>query len=193
MNNKFSAASDLGYAVLFISTWLSSMVYAHWISGDAMSNALPMMMILGGIVLAIAGIFSFFREGKIEPVLFLVIGAASFSWTLRYTMSPNLPANTGPAAMDGWILIVIAAVVFCLWLASFKGHLIRQLFLLGLWLSHLAGALVNWTNSGAIGTIGGYIGLITALLALWYFLSSVTGIEKAVHAGDSETEASYPG
>ncbi|MEJ2616877.1 MAG: hypothetical protein P8Z35_18125 [Ignavibacteriaceae bacterium] len=184
MENKFSAAVSLGYASLFISLWMWYMNYAGWVAVDSVSDIVPIMMILG-VVLAISGIFSFLNGDKLEPILFLIIAAYAFSYSLRFVMYPNLPANTNPAVTDGWAHILIAAVIFCLWLGSMGGKIYRQFFLLGLWLAELGAAISNWTAATIITVIAGYIGLITAVLAALYFFST---IEKKKESTVSQAE-----
>lgn len=173
MKDKFSGAITLGYSVLFITLWLWGMPAAGWTTSDPAQVALPFLIILAGIVLAIAGIFCFFNEAKLDSVIFFIVGTFIFSYSLRFLWFPNLKANNNPSALDGWILILLAVVFFYLWLSSFKGNPIKQFFLLGLWLFLLAFALSNWFASSAIGYIGGYIELITSLLAGWYSASTV--------------------
>ncbi len=178
MDNKFSASTSLGYAVLFVSLWLWYMAYTGWIAISDAQTIIPTMLILGGVVLAIAGIFSFFNGDKIETVLFLVIAAYSFSFVLRMMMYPNLAANSNPAAVDGWQHFLVCVVVFCLWFGGQGGKSMRQLFLLALGLSELIAAIWNWTGALVLGTIAGYIGLIAAILALLYFLSTIRSAKE---------------
>ncbi len=179
MENKFSAAVSLGFATLFITLWLRYMNYAGWVADENISDIVPLIMILG-VVLAISGIFSFFNGDKIEPVLFLIVAAYVFSVSLRFIMYPNLPANTNPAVTDGWVHILAAAVVICLWLGSFGGQILRQLFLLGLWLAELGAALSNWTAATIFTVIAGYIGLISAIFAALYFFSTIERKKESV-------------
>ena len=173
MENKFPAAVTLGYAVLFISLWLWYMGYAGWLAVDSMTDFVPAIMILGGAVLAIAGLFSFFNSDKIDTVIFFIVSSYSFAFSLRFIMYPGLAANSNPAVTDAWTHIVLAVVIFCLWFASLKGNVFRQLFLLGLWLTELGAAIFNWTGAMIFAFIAGYIGLITALLAGLYFITSL--------------------
>jgi succinate-acetate transporter protein len=171
MENKFPGAITLGYATLFISFWLWYMGYAGWVAVSSMTDFVPTMMILGGAVLAIAGIFSFFNRDNVETVLFFVIAAYAFAFALRFIMYPALPANSNPAATDAWSHIVLAVVIFCLWYASLGGKALRQLFLLALWLTELGAAIFNWTSANIFALIAGYIGLIAAIFAGLYFAS----------------------
>lgn len=166
MNNKFSGFITLGYASIFISFWLGSMVFAGWVSFAAMQEGAVILMILG-IVAAIAGVFSFFTNDKLEGTLFLIFGTYIFSFMLRFIMYPNLAANSKNASFDGWIVLLFAIVFFYLWLASFKGNMYRQLFLLLLWLSMLALAISNWFSITFFMYIAGYLGLIASLFAGW--------------------------
>jgi succinate-acetate transporter protein len=179
MENKFSAAVSLGYASLFISLWLRYMSYAGWIANESALDIIPIVMILG-VVLAISGIFSFFNGDKIEPVLFLIVAAYSFSFSLRFIMYPNLSANLNPAATDGWVHILSATVVICLWLSSMGDKILRQLFLLGLWLAELGAALSNWTAANIITMIAGYIGLVSAIFAALYYFTSIDRKKESI-------------
>jgi succinate-acetate transporter protein len=184
MENKFSAAASLGYASLFISMWMWYMNYTGWTAIGSASDIVPIMMILG-IVIALSGIFSFLNGDRVEPILFLIVAAYLFSYSLRFVMYPNLPANTNAAITDGWFHILIAVVIFCLWLGSLNGKVLRQLFFLGLWLAELGAAISNWTAATIFAMIAGYIGLISAILAALYFFST---IERKKESPVSQTE-----
>lgn len=172
MKDKFSGAVTLGYAVLFMALWIWGMPSAGWTTSEPAQVAIPFAIMLSG-VLTIAGIFCFFNDSKIDSVIFFIVTTFILSYSLRFLWFPDLKANNNPSVLDGWILILLAVVFFYLWLASMKGSSIKQFFLLGLWLSLLAYALSNWFASTFIGYIGGYINLITSLLAGWYSASTV--------------------
>ena len=178
MENKFSAAVSLGYASLFISLWLKYMSYAGWVVNESVSDIVPIIMILG-VVLVICGIFSFFNVDKIDSVLFPIVAAYTLSVAVRFMVYPNLPANLNPAVTDGWIHLLVA-IVFYLWFSSLGGKILRQLFLLGLWLAELGAALNNWTSANIFTVIAGYIGLISAIFAALYFFSTIKRKEESV-------------
>jgi succinate-acetate transporter protein len=173
MEAKFPSAVTLGYAVLFITLWLFFMPAAGWFSFDSAQAALPALMILGGAILAIAGVFCFFNKSKVDPVVFLVLAGVIFSFAIRFVMMPNLEANKSFSPVDGWVLVLVAVVIFYLWLASLKGDPVKQFFLLGLWLAFLAGAIANWWSLTVFAYICGYLGLVTALIGGWYSASTV--------------------
>ena len=173
MENKYSGAVTLGYASLFVTLWLFFMPYSGWYGVDSGNEALPILLVLGGVVLAIAGIFCLLNEAKVESVIFLVVAAVQFSFMMRFVMYPDMSANTNPAIADGWILFLVAVVIFYIWLASLKIGMIKQLFLLALWICFLGAAIGNWFAISFLHYIVSYVGLIAALLAGWYSASTI--------------------
>ena len=172
MQDKYSGAVTVGYAALFMTSWLSFMHFAGWTSFDSGGAALPFVMFFS-IIMVVAGVFCFFNDAKVDSVLFIVIGTQGFSFSMRFLMMPNLEANTAYSAMDGWMLILIAIIVFYLWAASMKSNMIKRIFLLLFWLTFLAAALANWLALDIFAYIGGYLGLISAILSGWYSATTV--------------------
>ena len=165
MDRKFADAATLGYACLFISGWLISMVNAGWYSTPIAHSGQMLVFILGGVVLAIAGIFSYLNGDSLNTSLFLVFGALLFSLGLTTLYAPSASQAGVYSGFAGWMYILFAAFAFYLWLGSFGGGLARTVYLLGLWLTMLALAIANWASSAGLAGIAGYIGLATSLLA----------------------------
>jgi succinate-acetate transporter protein len=67
----------------------------------------------------------------------------------------------------GWYYIVWAFLVFCIWIAACKDGAARMLFTLGLCLSLLAYALAGWTRLDSLTVLGGYLGLVTAVIGIY--------------------------
>jgi succinate-acetate transporter protein len=179
MENKNSGVITLGYASLFVSLWLFFLPFAGWSSFESTNEAVPIIMVLGGVVLAISGIFCLLNEAKIDSVIFMVLAAVQFSFAIRFVMFPNMSSNTGFSVIDGWILILIAVVLFYLWLASLKSGAIKQFFLLALWLAFLAGAIANWFAVSFFVYITAYLGLIASLVAGWLSASTVLSAKES--------------
>jgi succinate-acetate transporter protein len=62
----------------------------------------------------------------------------------------------------------------------------RILFLLGLWLTLLAVAISHWGNLHSIMLVGGYLGLITAILAAITSAEEVISYGRKVESHDPE-------
>jgi succinate-acetate transporter protein len=70
-----------------------------------------------------------------------------------------------PGPYTGWYLF-IWAIYFCyVWFGSFNAGLARLLFLLGLWLTLLALAIGEYFSVHSFTVLGGYLGLITSIIA----------------------------
>lgn len=179
MNKKSAGSSVVGYSCLFIAGWLVSMFNAHWFSLPMLHSGMMLVMILGGVVLALAGIFSFINGNTLETALFLVFGALLSSLALSSVMFPKLNEVGSFSGFAGWVFILFAAFVFCLWIASFGEGFFRNLFLLGLWLTMLALAVGNWAYSTGIIIVGGYLGLITSLLAGYVSAEGIINSHKS--------------
>ena len=70
-----------------------------------------------------------------------------------------------PGSYTGWFYFIWAVFFAYVWVGSFKAGIVRMLFLLGLWLTLLALAIAMWFGLAGFAMLGGYLGLITAILA----------------------------
>ena len=186
MERKFADSVTLGYACLFITGWLISMINAHWFSLPMEASGAMLIMILGGVVLAIAGIFSYINGDTLNTTLFLVLGALFFSFSLTSLMPANASLAGLYSGFSGWIYVLFAVFIFYLWFSSFGGNMVRNLFLLGLWLTLLALAIASWSTSTGFDVVGGYLGLITSLLAGVVSAESIIDFSK-LHVSRAST------
>jgi hypothetical protein len=70
-----------------------------------------------------------------------------------------------PGSYGGWYFFVWTLFFAWVWFGSLKADLQRMLFLLALWLTLLALAIGDWTGIHGFTLAGGYLGLITSILA----------------------------
>lgn len=165
--NKTANLSALGYSAFAVTLWLASMVPAGWFGADASAILLrPLTIVLGGCVLAVAGILKSLRANSLDTVLFLTF--AAYWWVAglaQHSMAAGFLAPT-PGWL-GWYYMVWAVLVFCIWIAATKDGVSRMLFTLGLCLSLLAYALAAWIQLEALTVLGGYLGLVTAVVGIY--------------------------
>jgi|GEM_PF-145985 len=176
--HKTANVSALGYAAFALTLWLASMGPAGWFDqpgttltpllfGQPGNILLPLLTaILGGCVLSIAGIGQTVRGYTLDAVLFLTF--AAYWWVAalsQHALALN-PYSPTPGFL-GWYYIVWAFLVLCLWLAACRDGVARMLFTLGLCVSLLALALAQWTHAGALTVLGGYLGLVTAIVGIY--------------------------
>lgn len=164
--NKTANASTLGYAAFALTLWMVSMIHAGWFGSAQGSINLMLAVTLGGTAMAIAGILEYFRGRTADMLLFLGFGAFWWAWALNHhAIAGGAAAPT--ASYEAWYYIVWAVLAFGIWFADFREGMAKTLFTLGLWLTLLALALGGWTGLGWFTTVGGYLGLISALIAMY--------------------------
>ncbi|MGH8111228.1 MAG: acetate uptake transporter family protein [Rhodanobacteraceae bacterium] len=176
--NKLANASGLGYAVFALTLWLASMEPAGWFdpSGAALAPLLfarpgdvllPLLVaVLGGGVLALAGIGQYLRGHMLDSVLFLAF--AGYWWIAaltRHALDTHAFAPT--TGFLGWYYITWAFLAFCIWLAALGDDIARMLFTLGLCVALLVFALASWIHVTELTVLGGYFGLVTAVVGIY--------------------------
>jgi uncharacterized protein len=171
-HSKSVATTTVGYMCLALTGWMLSMPNASWfpkLYGHGAAMTYPL-----AIVLAIMGILSFTQNRALDAIIFF--GGAGLFWSDYTYYSALNPANSmDPPSYTGWY-VFIWAVFFCyVWFGSFKSGIPRMLFLLGLWLTLLALAIGNWSSVHGLIVLGGYLGLITSILAA---ITSATDVIK---------------
>jgi succinate-acetate transporter protein len=186
MERKFASAVTLGYACLFISGWLISMINAHWFIPPVSYTGLMLILILGGVVLAISGIFSYINADTLNTSLFLVFSALLFSYALTEMSSATASQAGVYSGFSGWIYALFAVFIFYLWIGSFGEGSARNLFLLGLWLTLAALAIANWASSPGLDYVAGYLGMGTSLLAGYVSASGIIYKLQTGRAGKTE-------
>lgn len=165
--------SALGYGAFALTLWLASMAPANWFDPAANSTLLqPLMIVLGGCVLAVAGLLKSLHQNTLDTVLFLAF--AAYWWVAglaQHTLSTGFVAPS-PGWL-GWYYMVWAFLAFCVWIAACKDGVARMLFTLGLCLSLLAYALAEWIHLDALTVLGGYLGLVTAVVGIYIAAAEV--------------------
>lgn len=172
MNSKSrsAATTTVGYMCLALSIWMLSMTHAAWYPryfSHGIALAYPLAIVLG-----IMGILCFIENRALDSVIFF--GGSGLLWSAHINAVST--AAPDPPSYVGWYCF-IWAVFFCyVWLGSFRSGICRILYLLGLWLTMLALAIGSWSNIHGIVVVGGYLGLITAILAAIASAAAIIGL-----------------
>ncbi len=189
---KTANISALGYAAFALTLWLVSMEPAGWFeqSGSTLAPLLfvqtgdvllPLVVIvLGGCVLTLAGLGQWLRGRALDAFVFIAF--AGYWWIAALAQYWVSAGAYGPTpGFLGWYYIVWALLAFCIWLAACRNGVARMLFTAGLCLMLLAFALASWTYATAFTVLGGYIGLVTAVLGIYICAAEII---NEVHGGD---------
>lgn len=154
----------LGFGVFAILVWMYSMIWAGWFPQDVFGSGTALdVATLATYALLVAALASFLRGESWHAVFFMFWSA--LAWSVQVQAGEG-----GAEAFRAWFYLTIA--VFHLFLAggAFQDQELgagRALVAVGAVLAVLGFALAGWGLGGIFGMIGGYIGLITALLAFW--------------------------
>ena len=169
---KLANPGPLGLAGFAATTWMLSMVNAGWFSSDALGMVLALAFAYGGTIQMLAGIMEFPRGNTFGTIAFLSYGA--FWWS--FALFAQFFAAKVPGTFVGWYLFIWGFFTFYMWIASLRISQALQLVFLALWLTFLFLAIGAWGSASGFTVVGGYLGLITALLA--FYLSAAEVINE---------------
>lgn len=162
MNNKSVSTATIGYMCLALAGWMISMPAAGWFS-SVYSHGIANLSALA-ILLAVMGVLAFVHGRALDSIIFF--GGAGLFWsTYVYGLTGAQGGTPEPGSYTGWYWFVWTLFFAWVWVGSLKAQPQRMLFLLGLWLTLLALAIGMWTGIRGFSIAGGYLGLITSLLA----------------------------
>ncbi|HEX7370399.1 MAG TPA: acetate uptake transporter [Rhodanobacteraceae bacterium] len=166
--NRTADASALGYGAFALTLWLASMGPAGWFE-QPWHNILLILLTaaLGGCVLGVAGILQWARGRNLDALLFIAF--AAYWWVAALDQHINFASRITAASAGflGWYYATWALLAFCAWIAACRDGVARMLFTLGLWLTLFSFALANWIHLDALTMLGGYLGLVTAIVAIY--------------------------
>ncbi len=188
--NQSTSTATVGFMCLALAGWMVSMATAGWFDriyphGLANSSALA-------VLLVIMGILAFVHGRSLDSIIFF--GGSALFWTGSHVYG-HLGSQAGaaePGSYSGWYWFVWTLFFAWVFLGSFKAELQRTLFLLGLWLTLLALAIGEWTGIHGFTLAGGYLGLITSILAAITSAMEVIGHGLSGQPNDDGREARLP-
>ena len=163
----------LGLAAFALTTFLLSAVNAHWTNGNSAGTAfLGYALAYGGLVQLLAGMWEFRRGNVFAATAFSSYGGF---WIGLFVWIRVAPAATGHDL--GWILLAFAIFNTYMLLLATQVNLAVFLVFLTLELTEIFLFIGNFTSSAGLSQVGGYLGVITALVA-WY--TSAAGIAGGI-------------
>ncbi len=169
---KYANPAPLGLAGFALTTWMLSMVNAGWYDATAVPLVLASAFAFGGTAQFFAGLLEFPRGNTFGFVAFCSYGA--FWWS--FALFVEFFAGRVPPHFVGWWLVVWGVFTFYMWIGTFRANRVVQLVFLALWITFLLLGVGDWTGVVALHTIGGYAGLVTAVLA--FYLSAAEVINE---------------
>ena len=163
----------LGLAAFALTTFLLSTVNARWTVGNSAGTAfLGYALAYGGLAQLLAGMWEFRRGNVFASTAFSSYGAF---WIGLFVWIRVAPVATGHDL--GWILFAFAIFNTYMLLMATQVNLAVFGVFLTLELTEIFLAVGNFTSSIGLAQVGGYIGIVTALVA-WY--TSAAGVSAGM-------------
>jgi succinate-acetate transporter protein len=166
----------LGLAAFALTTFLLSIVNAHWTNGNSAGTAfLGYALAYGGLAQLLAGMWEFRNRNVFGATAFSSYGAF---WIGLFIWIRLAPLRSGHDL--GWILVAWAIFNLYMLVMSLQVNMAVFLVFLTLQLTEVFLAIGNFTDNGTGGLsqFGGYLGLITAFVA-WY--TSMAGVANGLN------------
>jgi uncharacterized protein len=160
---KLANPAPLGLFGFATTTWLLSMVNAGWLPVATVPIVLAMAFAYGGTAQFAAGLMEMVKGNSFGFIAFCSFGA--FWWS--FALYAKFFSVGVPGSAVGWYLLVWGAFTFAMWLATFALNRAVFLVFLALWITFFLLGLAPLLGVPALTTLGGYTGLITALIAFY--------------------------
>lgn len=173
----------LGLSGFALTTFILSLVNAKVLTGggDALA-VIGLAVFYGGLAQLLAGMWEFANGNTFGATAFTSYGAFWLSFAaLTIPAFGIATAKTGPtSAAVGWYLIGWAIFTGILMVASFRlNGALAGVFVL-LFITFLLLGIGNVSGNSGLGQFGGWVGLLTAIVA-WYVAAA--GVLASVSAG----------
>ena len=162
--------APLGLAAFALTTFLLSAANAHWMKGNATGDAwVPYALAYGGIAQFLAGMWEFRNKNVFGATAFSTYGAFWIGLFFYVRLvAPTAPLKTAFLTHDlAWILLAFAIFNTYMLLLSAQVNLAVFAVFLTLEITEIVLFLGNFANSLGTVQFGGYMGIVTALVA-WY-------------------------
>ncbi len=176
--------APLGLAAFALTTFLLSAANAHWMNGNATGDAwLGYAFAYGGLGQLLAGMWEFRNRNVFGATAFSTYGGFWIGlglWVLLVADRTRPAVAAGTAFLNhdlGWILLAFA--IFNTYMLLFSAQVNMAVFsvFLTLELTEIILFIGFFTNSPGTVQFGGYVGVLTALVA-WY--TSAAGVSNGI-------------
>jgi uncharacterized protein len=170
--------APLGLAAFAATTFLLSAANAGWMSKATGDAWLGYAFAYGGFGQLLAGMWEFRNRNVFGATAFSTYGGFWIGLAIWALLVAPKAASPAAAAHDiAWILLTFAIVNTYLLILSTQVNMAVFLVFLTLEITEIVLVIGNFSGSTGTVKLGGYVGLVTALVA-WY--TSAAGISNGV-------------
>jgi hypothetical protein len=165
---RFADPAGLGLAGFGVTTLILSLANANFLPG-AESGVFGMALFYGGIAQVIAGIWEFANKNTFGATAFTSYGAFWLAFWFLADTGQKLDTNAVGTFLLGWTIFTAYMTI-----AAIKTNGVILLVFIALTLTFLFLTLGAFGSGNAtMSHIGGYIGIVTAILALYGSMATV--------------------
>ncbi|WP_349903634.1 acetate uptake transporter [Parafrigoribacterium humi] len=157
----------LGLAAFAMTTFVLSFANAGIISAGATPVVFSLALFYGGVAQILAGLWEFAQKNTFGATAFCSYGAFWMAFWYLETATDLGKAGSGLAVGLGTWLLAWAIFTLYMTFASWRTNIATFLVFVFLTLTYFALAFGAYSGSDGLNKLGGWLGIITALLA-WY-------------------------
>jgi succinate-acetate transporter protein len=160
---KLANPAPLGLTGFALTTWMLSMVNAGWFTGANVPMVLASALAFGGFAQFCAGLMEMPRGNTFGFVAFCAYGA----FWLTFALFVEFFAPGVQAPFVGWWLAMWGLFTFFMWIGTWALNRTLQLIFFVLLITFACLACSDLFGVPMLKMVGGYLGLLTALLAFY--------------------------
>jgi succinate-acetate transporter protein len=163
---KEANPAPLGLAGFGLTTLMLSLINAGLVTGSSLAIVVGLALAYGGLGQLIAGWWEFKNGNTFGALAFSSYGGFWLSFAAFVFMFQGKDAGNVVA----WYLLAWGIFTFYMWIATLKGARVTMVIFLLLWITFVllaAGAFNNAAAGSGLTQIGGYLGILTAIAALY--------------------------
>jgi succinate-acetate transporter protein len=169
---KLANPAPLGLAGFALTTWMLSLVNASFYTGTSVPMVLALAFAFGGTAQFCAGLLEFPRGNTFGFVAFCSYGA--FWWS--FALFVKFFAAGVPAGTVAWYLFMWGVFTTYMFIGTLALNRVLQSIFLALLVTFFVLAAGDFTGNPMLRQAGGYLGLLTAVLA--FYLSAAEVINE---------------
>lgn len=173
LDTDIADPAPLGLTGFGLTTFMVGMLEAGFLP-DAIGVIIPLAIAYGGTIQLFAGLLAF-REGNTFALTAFCTYGAFWWWFALYELFGGVLGTIPTSSVAlGWALIGFGVITMYLWVGTFRLNWGLWLVLLVLWIAYYLLGIGLVLGISALGTWGGYVAIIDAILAVYVAFAEVT-------------------
>jgi uncharacterized protein len=160
--------APLGLGCFALTTFLLSLFNAGLVPAAGEPIVLGVALAYGGVAQVLAGMWEFRKGNVFGATAFTSYGAFWLSfWAFVTFYAADIPDAPTRATAVGWYLIAWGLFTVVMWVASLRTTAVLALLFTLLAVTFFVLGTGDLSHNDGLTAVGGYLGLVTALVA-WY-------------------------